>query len=272
MKQLGMTFFAGAMVLAAACGGGTADLGGGGASSSSSSGGAADGGDAGNQGGSSSGTSGSLPPADPIATDGLAGIWDVTGAEPGSPPTTGTIEISATRFVAEFAPSSLTMILQAGGTVVTAWQKDAFNGTDISTTRSDIPFDTGALPLPLGGMWAFTSPTAGDSTQCTGNLSASAFNGGCNATVSGRPGVVPSMRGSAVANKTASLPSSFGDFGGKWEFTGDAAGCIATFEQNTAKWTCPKNGGWGGNAEITFTPTTASGSSSAGVQFSALKR
>jgi hypothetical protein len=272
MKQLGMTFFAGGLVLAAACGGGTADLGGGGGSSSSSSSGNAPPGDGGpNDPGASSG-SGNLPPAEPIAAGSLAGIWDVTGAEPGSAPTTGTIEISATTFKVEFAPSSLTMIIQAGGSVVTAWEKDAFNGTDISTTHSDIAFDTGALPLPIGGMWAFTSPTAGDSTQCTGNLSPSAFNAGCNSSVSGRPGVVPSMRGSAIANKSTTLPSSFGDFGGKWEFTGDASGCAATFEQNTVSWKCPKSGGFGGSVEITFTATTASGTSSTGVQFSALKR
>ena len=213
-----------------------------------------------------------MPPATPIATGLLEGVWDVTGSTPGSALVTGVVEISATRFHVEFQPSSLTMTIDANGSILTAWAEDAFTGTDITTTRAPIAFDTGAIPLPLGGMWAFTSPMANDTTQCTGNLSPTAFQGGCNKSVS-VPGGFPSLRGSAQANKTTVLPSSFGDFGGRWEFTGDSSGCTATFEQSTASWKCPIPGkGFGGQATIEFTDTTASGTSSEGLQFSALKR
>lgn len=250
--NLAMTFIAAGLLLATGCSGGTADLGGG----------AGDGGP----------TGPSLPRATPIATGLLEGVWDVTGAAPGSAPVTGTVEITPTRFSVEFQPSSLTMTIASGSRVVTVWRKDALSGTDITTTRSPIAFDPGAIPLPVGGMWSFASPNPNDTTECAGNLSSTAFQGGCNKSISGKPSDIPSLRGSAQANKTSTLPSSFGDFSGRWEFTGDAGGCVATFEQNTITWACPKPGGFGGQATLAFTSTTASGTTSTGMQLSALKR
>jgi hypothetical protein len=212
------------------------------------------------------------PPAvapNPIAAGALSGIWDITGSQPGMPPVTGILEMTSTRMAISFGATSLAFDIGASG-ATGQWTSPRGN-TAIVTTRTAGAGAVGAIPFPLPGTWSFASPVPGEKTSCTGTLAAPSFAATCT-SISGHPSTVPNPKGSPTGTRVDTRTSSFGDLGGRWDFFDDAAtGCSAVFENETMSWSCHKPQ-WSGKATVTFTATTAVGSTSAGTQFSALKR
>jgi len=106
---------------------------------------------------------------------------------------------------------------------------DAGKQVPINVANTPPPLDTGLLPLPLGGQWAFSSTT--DSESCMASLGANGFNASCN-DVSSTP--FGTLRGTVVGQRQQTLSSIFGALGGVWHLAADQGGSVdATISGNT---------------------------------------
>ena len=214
-----------AAIALAACGGTTS----GGPGQASSSGGSS-----GSSGGSSGTTSsgGSSGNNVILPTGALDGTWDViltnpkTGRE-----TTGTITLGPALFAMSFNDFELNGAVNNGvPDVTTKYRGDT---RKLGTTLSQNAFDTGSFSVPLGGEWVIK----GDSTDaCTANIKIPTSSLECD----GMPTELrKGIEGTSSAQRISTLPSSFGELGGKWTVLVPGGTCEATFEGSnlTAKCT-----------------------------------
>jgi hypothetical protein len=196
----------------------------------------------------------------------IAGTWDVQGSQTNSTPTTATLVIDASHFTfAVTRGDSLTFTAQ-GNAMTLIWQGD--NGAlPITTTHTAAALQQGIIPLGLGGSWAFAS----QSSNCQATIGVPQFTAACT-NVYDLPSPLPGeLNGSITGQRTSTLSSVFGDLGGVWQMTADTAGVVghATFSGNTLSvaWS---GAPWGSStASVVFCDGIASGSTSAGVEFSA---
>lgn len=201
----------------------------------------------------------------------LAGIWDVTGAAPGSAPTTGTIEITPTRFALAFADTTLAFDTQGSAATLTYVSGDETHTTPEQHTPGAL--NTGTFPFPLGGTWTIASDTGKERCNLTFNTSTALGN----CTEVNMPGrSVPDIAaGVYTGQRTRAASSIFGDLGGSWTFTsGEARGsCTATFEGAIVIFSCANaKRDLNGTVTARVDGNVVSGNLSSGVEFSARRR
>jgi hypothetical protein len=215
----------------------------------------------------SSGASGNVP-----SGSGLTGTWDLLSTSKGQSQGTGSLAISATSFDLTLGSTRLTYTV-AGDSATMIWQERS-QTDNLTVQRTGAPFNTGALPLSLGGSWTVTESTAPGS-QCAGTVGTDSL---VHCEDVDLPNVIPNPRdGQAYQGKrTQAGTSVFGDLGGEWTFTaaGNAEGCKATFAGSTVLLQCDHVSHLDGNLNLTFNSdlTSVSGSTDRGVELSAKKR
>lgn len=229
---------------------------------SSGSTGTTSGGTSGTSGNSSGGASGG----------GLTGTWDLVATSKGESQGTGSLTMSATSMDLTLGSARLTYTV-AGDSVSMVWQENG-NNDNLTVKRTTAAFDTGAIPLSLGGSWTVTEAIAPGS-QCAGSVGTDSLVHCENADL---PSVFPNPKdGQAYQGKrTQASASIFGDLGGEWTFnaSGASEGCKATFAGSTVLLQCESAGRLNGSVNLTFSSdvTSVSGSTTGGIELSAKKR
>lgn len=217
---------------------------------------------------SSSGSSGS-------SGSGVGGSWDLVATESGRSQGTGTLVISSDTF--DLTIGDVRMKYTANGTTGTlTWQPHASAATEsITVERTSAAFDTGALPLDLGGTWKVTQATSPGS-QCSGTIGALS-TAQCSNVQLPQPFQDPRDGEIYSGKRTSTASSIFGDLGGEWTFRGSSAsdGCQATFNGSQVLLNC--DGAMGqlkGGATITFAADqkSLSGTTTMGIELAGQKR
>lgn len=229
---------------------------------SSGSTGTTSGGTSGSSGGSSGGAGGKA----------LTGTWDLVATSNGKSQGTGTLTMSATSMDLTLGGTRLTYTV-AGDSVTMVWQAEG-STDNLTVQRTNAAFDTGALPLSLGGSWTVTEAAAPGS-QCAGTVGTDSL---VHCEKVDLPTPFPNPRdGQAYSGKrTQTSTSVFGDLGGEWTFSasGQSQGCKATFAGSTVLLQCNTSGRLDGSVNLTFSSdlTSVSGSTDHGIELSAKKR
>jgi hypothetical protein len=215
------------------------------------------------------------PAACPASPTDLSGTWDLVGASQGGTPEMGTISIASNVFILTISDAVLSYTAQGDALTVT-WTENKKTDT-IATSRTPLAssFTHGIFPLDLSGTWSFSDPMQ-MAHECGFNGALGAFNAQC----AGTDEIVPTadLGKIYVANRTQTLSSVFGDFGGVWTgvVTGadPSSGCTFTFKDSTISSSCADGSDFlTGTATVTFQgTTTASGNTGNGVEYSAKKR
>jgi hypothetical protein len=134
-------------------------------------------------------------------------------------------------------------------------------------TRTGMSMDVGDLPISIGSDWVLTNGRNG----CTASLAPTSATGMCS-FISGLPAWARVFQnGLTNGTRTSTRASIFGELGGTWSFTGNhGAQCDMVFEGSSAQATCTSPA-WAmpSSVHIVFNGTTASGGTSAGVEFAA---
>jgi hypothetical protein len=192
----------------------------------------------------------------------LDGTWDVVVTNPktGSE-ATGSITISPSLFAMSFEKFELNGALNAGVPDITYNTEGTTK--KLGATLSQAAFDTGALSYPLGGDWVLK----GESQEgCTASIKVPTMSLECDRL----PSLLRSgIEGTSSAQRVSTLPSSFGELGGKWNVLVPDATCEATFEGSTFTAKCSDSTD---ALTMTFSGDTASGSLADRVEISAKRR
>ncbi len=152
---------------------------------------------------------------------GVSGHWNILGSSSNSAQQTATLTIDANTFA--FSTGNTSLIFNVVGhddpVMTLTWTApDHANGVPITTVRSPAALNLGLLPLQLGGQWNFAS-AAGDET-CAASLGAAGFSATCGQIKT----PLGSLKGTLLGQRTQTLPSLFGDFGGTWLLTANGGG------------------------------------------------
>jgi hypothetical protein len=213
----------------------------------------------------SSGCSGSVregTAGSALAASALAGTWDLTATPTSrSASTSGSLVITPSRI--ELTVGGSTLVLEGRGSAITLT-----SSPDVHVTHEPAPFDTGALPLDVGGIWLAAS--ADGAEQCHARLTTTAFSGDCSAVDTGDWGLA--LHGSVHGTRALSLASSFGDLGGAWTVIQGDVSCTVVFEGNDFSLSCIRDGVLTGSLSAHVTDSLASGTSSTGTEFAARRR
>jgi hypothetical protein len=204
----------------------------------------------------------------------IAGTWDVQGSTTGQKPTMATVLLDANHFTfAVTGGDSLTFVSQ-GGTMTLVWHQSG--NAPIVTTHTAAALNQGVFPLPLGGVWSFSAPNSSVPEECQAQIGAPQLTASCLNVVDLPEPLPYTIDGNITGIRQSTLGSIFGDLGGVWHI-GDpgnagAGGCDATVSGNTISVTCNAGGAWNGTASLTFCDGIAVGSTSAGVEFTAVRQ
>jgi hypothetical protein len=212
-------------------------------------------------------------PNSPAPTS-IAGTWDVQGSRMSDKPLSATLLIDASHFTFAVANGASLTFSSAGNANSLVWLTSPHDApVNILTTHANAALSQGIIPPPLGGTWTFAGSAPGDPARCQAQIGAPTFTAGCVGT-SGFPEPFPySLDGTITATRTQTLPSVFGDLGGTWHLTDQATGtCDASFRGNTLSVVCADANVFTGEASLTFCDGVAAGSTSAGIEFSALRQ
>ena len=194
----------------------------------------------------------------------LAGTWELSGSSAGS--VDGLLVLSSTS--AHLTVGGGTFDLQAGSTPSFTWST-ASEAQMFTASHTPVAVDFGALPLALGGDWAFHGPGNG---SCVGSIRGDAASGGCSGAGE-PPSPVPSLNRQVQVTHASKLDSIFGALGGTWTLTDNGGGaCTFTFQGATLSASCKDGSDPAGGVTITFSDGLASGFTDSGAEFSARRR
>ena len=199
----------------------------------------------------------------------ISGTWDVLGSRAGGEQSAAVVTLDKSSFSFAASGRSLTYAV-SGATMTLVWRDE--KEVPITVTHTDGALALGLFPLPVGGKWAFSSTSGGES--CTSSLGPNGFDATCNvrSTPFGR------LEGTVIGQRQQTLSSVFGDLGGVWHLAGKGNGSVvATIAGNT--FTAVSTGSGGGplgNSDSWVTVKvcngTASGKTSDGFEFAATRQ
>lgn len=227
-----------------------------------------------NTGGSSgfSGSSGSGGSGGSV-TD-LSGVWTISGSVTATGTfVTGTLIIDSTELVLTIDGATLS-IFDHGSAQGLHWtnpkrQQD----TALSLSRAPAAMALGVIPFGLGGQWTASHPT--EPGGCQAALAPASLIASCQG-VAGEPSGVPSLNGTLSATRTAGIPSAFGELGGSWHIQsngGEGGSCSVTLSGNQLMASCAgTDSALDGNLSFVLDGNVGSGSSSMGLEFSAVRQ
>lgn len=229
-------------------------------------------------GGAQEGTTGALGGSSGVTVDpaalaigDISGLWMVTVT-------------SVTK-----APRTMTVIVSSGAITVEHWSGfvqavadnnlSSFEAYHETTTRwdlllarhmSNVEMQLGALPFDLAGRWRLGNLVETGSA-CESTLKPLEFDAHCNDVRA--PGWIGDLADGRISGtKRVELASMFGQLGGQWELVFSRGGsCTAHIEHTTLGITCQGTGRLDGASMITINGNTASGFTSRGIEFSAVR-
>lgn len=215
-------------------------------------------------GGSSSGTSGS-PTGTPLGGGALDGTWDVTVTTPTGTEHKGTVTISPTLFAMSFGDFDLNGALNNGLPDVTS--KNGTRTSKVAVIVNQQTFDTGAFSYPIGGSW-----TIGDTGKsCAADIKIPTMSLNCP-QISLPENVDYWVEGASTAQRTSTLPSSFGELGGTWNVIAPKGNVEVTFQNNVFTAKGFDGGQETGTVTMSFDGGRASGTISDGTEIAANRR
>jgi hypothetical protein len=183
-----------------------------------------------------------------------------------------TVRVDGSHFSLAAAGGDSLVFDATGSALSLVWTAANRSPVNIVSTHTDAPIAEGIFPLSLGGSWLFTGSGSGSSTQCQATIGTPQLVASCTGTYDFPEPLPNSLNGTIIGTRMKTLTSVFGDLGGQWHLTGSGGGtCDAVFQGNTLSVTCANADSFTGQASITFCEGVASGSTSDGVEFSALR-
>lgn len=147
--------------------------------------------------------------------DSAIGVWDVVASNTSEITGIGWIVIKDNQILIE--SNGRTFTYQSLGSSTISWTEGRGSGTEVALAkRTPSDFDMGALPLRLGGTWAFGENGARrlQLTVADGEVVAKATNAGLPVEF----GSV--VNGTARGTRTERRSSAFGRLGGVWQILG----------------------------------------------------
>ena len=207
------------------------------------------------------------------STSTLAGTWDFLGTQ-GTTMATGTLSIDAGSISVVANGGSLTLSRQ-GDALTLSYSDDVVTKTAMGQQSGGGTVSFGAIPFDLSGTVSLTEvPTDPDISAgtCGGTLTQSAITATCQKV--GRPPRPAPRRlnGTLSATRSAPMSSIFGDLGGVWTGSGASGdSCTVTIQGNSVATSCT-GGALAGSITMVFSGNVASGTTSAGIEFSAQRR
>jgi hypothetical protein len=195
----------------------------------------------------------------------LDGTWDVVVTTASGNESRGTLTISPTLFSMSFGDFDLNAALNGGAPDVTRRVNGDTRKMSVSVAQG--PFDTGALSFPLGGAWTIGEPQG----RCTADVKAPTMSLDCG-SISLPENVDRWVEGQSTAQRTATLPSSFGELGGTWNVIAPRGRVEAKFEGSVFTAKGFDDGDETGTVTMTFDGATASGSITDGTEVAAKRR
>jgi hypothetical protein len=221
-------------------------------------------------GGKGSSSSGTVP-----SGSGLTGTWDLVSSGGGKSQGTGTLALSADTLDLTLGSALLVYKINGTSATLTFQQRAGAETETLSVARTNAAFDTGALPLPLGGTWSVTQSTT-PGAGCTGTIGTDSQ---AQCTHADLPDPFPNPVSGVIytGKRTATGTSVFGDLGGEWRFasTEGTDGCTAKFNGSQVALNCDSNiGHLAGGVTLTFTADfkSVSGTTTQGAEVSGHKR
>ncbi len=224
-------------------------------------------------GSSANGSGGNNTQTDSTATTGtgggvvtdLSGTWDVIVSNPNGRAGTATVTLSPTQLL-------VTGELEVAALIANDIIDIAYEGEAAKATRQrESDMNLGVMPLPLAGALRFTGvPDEGDG--CDYNLDAEELTIECTDSIV-TPGNLPELNSADLdAVRTSELESIFGELGGRWTVTAEDVDCSVVFEGNAIDVSCERAGATSGDLTVTVEDGRISGSTSAGIEFTAQRR
>ncbi|HEU5072823.1 MAG TPA: hypothetical protein VFU02_01590 [Polyangiaceae bacterium] len=198
-------------------------------------------------------------------TSDLSGTWDVIVARPDGDASTSTVTLSPTQLLV--AGELEVLALVAGEIIDIAYEGEALR----ATRQAESDMDLGILPLPLAGLLRFTG-VPDEGAGCDWSLEADEATLLCTDDID-TPNHLPELNDADLrAVRTETLDSVFGELGGRWAVTAEDVDCSVVFEGNTIDVACARAGSNSGELTVTVDDGRVSGSTSAGIEFTAQRR
>lgn len=131
----------------------------------------------------------------------------------------------------------------------------------------------GAFPINLSGDWKVTNQPDDGLHSCSSSLSTGNLSASCAAADLVAWWLPFGLDGTATAKQTKQLTSVFGDLGGEWslQFSGGGT-CTFKLEGGSVSSDCQGANHMNGKMTATFSGDKLSGSTDAGIEFSAKRR
>jgi hypothetical protein len=197
--------------------------------------------------------------------DDLSGTWDVIVSRADGEAATSTVTLSPTQL--QVAGDLEIVALIADDVIDIAYEGEAVR----ATRQGGSDMDLGVLPLPLAGLLRFAGvPDEGGG--CEYGLGPEELTIVCRGEIS-TPNDLPELENADLnAVRTEMDYSIFGDLGGRWSVTAEDLDCSVVFEDSTIDVDCTQAGSGSGEVTITVESNRISGSTSAGIEFTAQRR
>jgi len=195
----------------------------------------------------------------------LSGTWDLIISDSDGDASTATVTVSPSLLEVVGEGVELLAIIGANDINV-AYDNEAVDATRLSPANVDL----GIFPLPLSGSLHFSS--AGGDGSCDTSLQAESFTLTCTGGIHAGGDLPRLDNADASASKASSLPSVFGDLGGRWSYQDERTNCSLTLEGNSITVDCTGARTYTGNATLTVDGDRISGSTNGGIEFTAQRR
>lgn len=195
----------------------------------------------------------------------LRGTWNIVGTPMDGAPQSGTLELDASRLAISSLDFSFDLSLGASPQLVWSWEHGAPEVFPL-VRDSSAPVDTGALGLDVGGAWTATGQ------NCSFEVGTNKLVSVCDG--SSMPGHLPDLDTTVNGTRDQAEGSIFGDIGGKWTFkNGEGATCQVSLTGQQLTILCTGTGRYyDGSVTVTFGADVISGSTSSGLEFSAIRQ
>lgn len=211
------------------------------------------------------------------ASGAVAGTWHGTGSRVGGVATPVTVTVNADYLSIVTDRASISAQRQGNSFAIDYTHKSLYTGqmvTDHAGAQQMVPGSgaLGDIPIDVTGTWKI-GPSPDDALQgCTTSLDGASASGSC-ASLSLGGNAQRLQLGTAMATRTQTLSSAFGDLGGEWTVTLSAGGtCTIRIEDHTFVSTCTNAGPFSYTLTMTVNGGVASGQTSEGYEFSAQRQ
>lgn len=195
----------------------------------------------------------------------LRGTWNIVGTPTDGAPQSATLELEASRLAISNLDFSFDLSLGATPQLVWSWKHGDPEVFPLVRDTST-PVDTGALGLDVGGTWTATGQ------KCNFEVGTNKLMSFCD--WSNMPGDLPELATTVNGTRDQAAGSILGDLGGTWTFQNEeGATCNVSLAGQQLTIQCAGTGRfYDGSVTVTFGDDVISGSTSSGLEFSAIRQ